>query len=77
MSGQVVADRADIHKSCKSLEGVVNVLNDYCEAAAATVAIQKKLAKALRDAASTRSLSEIAGEWHRILSFNIVDITPY
>ena len=61
MSAQVVAERADIHKSCKSLEVVVNVLNDYCEAATAIVAIQKKLAKALREAASTRNVSEIAG----------------
>ena len=65
MSAQIVADRADIHRSCKALEAVVNVLNDYCEAATAIVAIQKKLAKALRDAAYSRSLSEIAGEQQR------------
>lgn len=61
MSAPAIADRADVHKSCKSLEVVVNVLNDYCEAATAIVAIQKKLAKALREAASTRCVSEIAG----------------
>ena len=61
LSAAVVAERADIHRSCKTLEVVVNVLNDYCEAATAIVAIQKKLAKALREAASTRNVSDVAG----------------
>ena len=63
MSAPVVAAREDIHRSCKTLEVVVNVFNDYCEAATAVVAIQKKLAKALREAASTRNVSEIAGNF--------------
>ncbi|KAI0762053.1 hypothetical protein BC629DRAFT_1738152 [Irpex lacteus] len=55
-----IAERADIHKSCKAIEGVVNLLNDYCDAAAAIAAIQKKLAKAVREASSIRSTNEIA-----------------
>ncbi|KAI0636133.1 hypothetical protein C8Q77DRAFT_1101755 [Trametes polyzona] len=54
-----LADRVEIHKSCKTLESVVNILNDYCEAANAVVQLQKKLAKALREAATPKCVSEI------------------
>ncbi|EIN04941.1 hypothetical protein PUNSTDRAFT_138128 [Punctularia strigosozonata HHB-11173 SS5] len=47
-----LAERVDIHKSCKTLENVVNLLNDYCEAASAIVQLQKRLAKAIKEAAS-------------------------
>ncbi|CAL1715838.1 unnamed protein product [Somion occarium] len=60
MSGVAIVERADIHKSCKSIEAIVNILNDYCEAANAIVTIQKKLAKALRESASTKSTAEFA-----------------
>jgi len=60
MSVPVIAERVDIHKSCKTIEVIVNVLNDYCEAANAMVTIQKKLAKALRDSASAKVTIEIA-----------------
>ncbi|KAI0077308.1 hypothetical protein K474DRAFT_1661940 [Panus rudis PR-1116 ss-1] len=60
MSGVAIPERADIHKSCKSIEVIVNCLNDYCEAANAIVTIQKKLAKALRESAQTKSTAEIA-----------------
>lgn len=56
-----LAERAEVHKSCKTLESVVNILNDYCEAANAIVQLQKKLAKALREAASPKCVSEIPG----------------
>lgn len=56
-----LAERSDIHKSCKSLETLLNVLNDYCEAATAIVALQKKLAKALRETANSKVTNEIAG----------------
>jgi hypothetical protein len=59
-SAPVLSERIDIHKSCKSLEAVVNVLNDYCEAAGAIVTLQKKLSKALREAAATKCVAEIA-----------------
>ncbi|KAF8071920.1 hypothetical protein FPV67DRAFT_906263 [Lyophyllum atratum] len=55
-----LAERLDIHKSCKSLETLLNVLNDYCEAAGATVILQKKLAKALRDTAGMKTTGEVA-----------------
>jgi hypothetical protein len=56
-----LAERADIHKSCKSLETLLNVLNDYCEAATAIVTLQKKLAKALRDTSASKVTNETAG----------------
>jgi len=55
------AERADIHKSCKSIETLLNALNEYCEAAGAVVALQKKLAKALRDTAGIKVTGEIPG----------------
>lgn len=61
MSMPTIAARADIHKSCKTFEAVVNYLNDYNEAVTAIIGIQKKLARALRDAASTKTTSEVAG----------------
>lgn len=60
-SATPLAERAEVHKSCKTLESVVNILNDYCEAANAIVQLQKKLAKALREAASPKCVSEIPG----------------
>jgi len=56
-----LADRADIHKSCKSMESLLSVLNDYCEAAGAVVLLQKKLSKALRETAGLKVTGEIAG----------------
>ncbi|KAJ7066997.1 hypothetical protein C8F01DRAFT_1018571 [Mycena amicta] len=55
-----LAERVDVHKACKSLETLLNVLNDYCEAAGAVVLLQKKLAKALREASSQKVTGEIA-----------------
>ena len=54
--------REDVHKSCKSLEAIVNLLNVYCEAASAIVLLQKKLIKAIRDAVSTKASPAVAGE---------------
>lgn len=52
--------REDIHKSCKSLETVVNLLNGYCEAASTVVILQKKLVKAIRDTASMKASPTVA-----------------
>lgn len=60
-SGHTIADRADIHKSCRTLEAIVNLLDDYSEAARAIVTLHKKLAKALKDAASVKPTGEIPG----------------
>ena len=60
-SNEPIADRDSIHKSCKTLEAVVNVLNDYCEAANAILTLQRKLVKALRDAATVKCVPEIPG----------------
>ncbi|KAF9650217.1 hypothetical protein BDM02DRAFT_1484078 [Thelephora ganbajun] len=52
--------REDVHKSCKALETVVNLLNGYCEAASGMVILQKKLVKAIRDAASMKASPTVA-----------------
>jgi hypothetical protein len=52
--------REDVHKSCKSLETVVNLLNGYCEAANAMVLLQKKLVKAIRETASMKTSPAVA-----------------
>ncbi|KAJ3514069.1 hypothetical protein NLJ89_g2587 [Agrocybe chaxingu] len=59
-STPALAERADIHKSCKSIEALLNILNEYCEAAGAVVALQKKLAKSLKDMASLKTTAETA-----------------
>ena len=59
---QFLAERVDVHKGCRSLETLLNVLNDYCEAAGAVVLLQKKLAKALREASGMKVTGEIACE---------------
>lgn len=61
--GPALAERADIHKSCKSLETLLNILNDYCEAASAVSSLQKKLAKSVRETAALKVTGEVAGEW--------------
>jgi hypothetical protein len=63
-----LAERADIHKSCKSLETLLGILNDYCEAAAAVAVLQKKLAKALRETAGLKVTGQIPGMRNIILS---------
>lgn len=62
----MLADRAEVHKSCKSLELIANVLNDYCQAADIMVSTQKKLSKALREAHNLKGVNDIVGEneWH-------------
>jgi len=60
-SSQPLAERIDVHKACKSIETLLSVFNDYCEAAGAVVTLQKKLAKALRETAGMKVTEEIAG----------------
>jgi hypothetical protein len=66
------AERADIHKSCKSIETLLNVLNEYCEATGRLVALQKKLAKALRDTAGIKVTGDIPGANEVLLSTCLV-----
>jgi hypothetical protein len=58
----ILVDRADVHKSCKSLEAIVYILANYTEAANAMAAVQKKLAKALKEAASVKGTNNVPGE---------------
>ncbi|KAH6909110.1 hypothetical protein BKA70DRAFT_1277480 [Coprinopsis sp. MPI-PUGE-AT-0042] len=53
-----IAERSDVHKSCKSLESLLNILNEYCEAVSVVVALQKKLAKVLKETAGLRVTGE-------------------
>ncbi|KAF9073425.1 hypothetical protein BDP27DRAFT_1391012 [Rhodocollybia butyracea] len=55
-----LAERLDIHKSCKSFETLLSVFNDYCEAAGAVVTLQKKMAKALKETAGMKVTGELA-----------------
>lgn len=61
--------REDVHKSCKSLETVVNLLNGYCEAASTVVILQKKLVKAIRDTASMKASPTVASNYLPCQSF--------
>jgi hypothetical protein len=54
-----VAERGDIHKSCRALEAIVHLLDDYSEAARAIVTLHKKLARALKDAVAVKPTGEI------------------
>ncbi|KAI9574029.1 hypothetical protein HD554DRAFT_2012743 [Boletus coccyginus] len=53
-------ERQDIHKSCRTIETLTSVLTDYSEAASAFAAAQKKLSKALRDAAGLKTNAQFA-----------------
>ena len=55
-------ERNDIHKSCKTVEVIINLLNDYCEATNALVLIQRKLYKALKETGNAKGGGEVAGE---------------
>lgn len=59
----VLVERPDIHKSCRSLEAIVSVLATYTEAANALAIVQKKLAKALKEAASVKGTNIVPCEY--------------
>lgn len=70
MATPQLAERPDIHRSCKAIEVVVNLLNDYSDAVTAIVAIQKKLAKAMREASSIKHTSDIAGKRSSVIELH-------
>ena len=55
-----LAERTDIHKSCKALETIVNSFNDFCQASEALAHAQKRFAKSLKDAAGMKVTGELA-----------------
>ena len=55
------AERHDIHKSCRTIEVLVSALTDYCETASTLASLQKKVGKALKDAAAIKGSVEYAG----------------
>ena len=71
-SAQAVSERVDIHKSCRALEAIVKLLDDYSEAARIIVTLHKKLAKALKDAAAVKPTAEIPSTSSRtfVLAFS-------
>ena len=69
-----VAERADLHKSCKFVETLLNILSEYCEAAAIVLSLQKKLAKALKDVATSKATAEIACMF--LLAFVVSEHSP-
>jgi hypothetical protein len=73
----LLLDRQEIHKSCKQIEIIINLLNDYCEATSAIVLIQKKLFKALKDAAGLKGVEASGaytlGHYGKILT-NLADL---
>ena len=68
--------REDVHKSCRSLETVVNLLNGYCEAAGTVVILQKKLVKAIRDTASMKASPTVASNYLLCRSFALSSPHP-
>lgn len=47
-------DRNDVHRSAKALEQVNTLFHDYCHATSVTATVQKKLAKALKEASNVK-----------------------
>lgn len=64
----LLAERADIHKSCKAIESLLNVLDDYSQVASAMATLEKKLGKAMRELASLKITANVAGEAHDIFA---------
>lgn len=64
---QQLIERADVHKSCKAIESLVNLFNDYCEATNTLCGIQKKLHKALKETAGVKGNADVCSE-HLCLS---------
>lgn len=56
----MAAERSDIHKSCKSIENLLNILNEYCGVAGVVFVLQKKLAKALRETAGLKITGDVS-----------------
>ncbi|KAF8525849.1 hypothetical protein BU17DRAFT_83355 [Hysterangium stoloniferum] len=54
MASIPLIDQADIHKSCKALEALVSALVAYTDTVNSLANIQKKLSKALKEAASVK-----------------------
>ncbi|KAF8626979.1 hypothetical protein AX15_004572 [Amanita polypyramis BW_CC] len=55
-----LAERTDIHKSCKAIESLLIILDNYNQVASAMVTLEKKLAKAMRELASSKVTGDIA-----------------
>lgn len=64
----VLIERNDVHKSCKALENIVNVFNDYCQLAESLAVEQKKLARALKEAVGLKATNELAGMFSIVLT---------
>lgn len=47
-------DRNEVHRSAKALEQINTLFHDYCHATSVTATVQKKLAKALKEASNVK-----------------------
>ncbi len=54
-------DRSDVHRSSRSLEQIVGLFHDYCQAASACATIKKKLSRAMKEASQAKGTHPIAG----------------
>ncbi|KAM6490489.1 hypothetical protein JOM56_013832 [Amanita muscaria] len=67
----LIAERADIHKSCKAIESLLNLLDDYSQVTSAMATLEKKLAKAIRELAGLKITGEIAVILHVANACNV------
>ncbi|KAG8906838.1 hypothetical protein FRB99_006013 [Tulasnella sp. 403] len=49
-----IAERNEIHRSAKALEQIIALFHDYCQTVSASASVQKKLAKAMKDASNVK-----------------------
>lgn len=57
-----IMERAEVHRSAKTLEGLIAVFHDYCQTVTACANLQKKLARSMKDAAGVKTIHASAGE---------------
>ena len=76
MHNSPLLERTEIHKSCKALELVVNVFDEYCQAAEAMASAQKKLYRALKDTSSCKGTGDAAGAFMALLLLLILLFQP-
>ena len=56
-------ERPEVHKSSKCIEIVVTLFSEYCQAVTTMANLQKKLGRALKDAAGVKGTGMAPGEY--------------
>lgn len=62
-------DRPDVHRSAKALEQIIALFHDYCQAIGACVSIQKKMSRAMKEAANVKGTHATASQSTRSMLF--------